>query len=39
VIVGHNYTEVAAFLEDTDAPVVDLTVNVHGLQRERTVGA
>jgi len=39
VIVGHNYTEVAAFLEDTDAPVVDLTVNVHGLQRETAVGA
>jgi GDP-mannose 6-dehydrogenase len=25
VIVGHNYTEVAAFLEGTDATVVDLT--------------
>jgi GDP-mannose 6-dehydrogenase len=39
VIVGHNYMEVAAFLEDIDAPVVDLTVNVHALQRERAVGA
>jgi GDP-mannose 6-dehydrogenase len=39
VIVGHNYIEVAAFLEDTDAAVVDLTVNVPGLQRGSAVGA